>query len=188
LKKKLNEPSSTQNIGNILNSPRDKTQVNTSLDKSHEDIKINSVQNSPPPQPNNNLPQITPKPEQVLLLIYVPSLTITKLLKVYMEETTSEMISKLIRKPGVTLDNNTIYTCWLSRPLEEPILMDHNQNIRIYNLRNHDPILLLRQGEKPDHFPISTFHTPETKRKKEENKTFQEEKEELNNNIIVDKM
>jgi len=97
--------------------------------------------------------------DQVLLLITVPALNITKLLKAAPTERAPELVEKLRKKPGVTLtEPNNNYVCWLNRTGQQPVLVDNNTPLSNYNLKNNDPIMLLKAGEKPEEINFKTFH------------------------------
>jgi len=110
-------------------------------------------------------------PEYVLLLITIPSLQITKLIKAYFSETPVAIVNRIRKKPGISLEDNTNYICWIIRKGHEPIMMENDQLISSFNFKEHETLLLLKDNEKYEDVNTETYHEEKKERKSKIKKT-----------------
>jgi len=95
----------------------------------------------------------------VLLLITIPSLSSTKLIKAFFSETPVAVINRIRKKPGVNLDPDVNYVCWIVKKGHEPEVMDNDQLINNFNLKQtNETIMLLKEGENCSDFQVESFH------------------------------
>jgi len=167
--------NTTTNTTNNNVTTNNNTTNNLNNSAPSPDIKTNDIN-----LPDMRAPSVSvsnPNEQAVLLLITVPTLNITKLLKASAFEKAPEVIEKLRKKPGVILTELTPnYVCWLNRSDQAPVPIDNNMPLLTYNLKNNDPIMLLKIGEKPEDFIFTSFHnttnSPKEKKEKGKRKTI----------------
>jgi len=130
-------------------------------------ITVNGVNNNNPMNdsnegsPNvNRLPSSTVSvgSDSLILNTTIPNQNITKIIKIQLVEKVEDIISIVRKKPGVNLDTSP-HVCWWMRVGQEPLLLDSQQIVSFYPLKNKDSITILKPGEKPENFKVDNFHT-----------------------------
>jgi len=152
-------PTPTPSSPNNTNNPTTTNVTNTNT----QNITNNNSQQDLLRKPSQTISITNPGEQALQILMIVPSLNITKLLKAGVTEKAPELIEKLRKKPGVTLEQNVNYICWANRSGFPPVVMDVNAPLLTFNLKNNDSITLLKAGEKPEDVKFKSFHnTQET--------------------------
>jgi len=160
LEKKYQDEETKENQTKTNASNTNANNTNTTPNNPQNPNITNNINNGVGRPISNSLSQPkTNDADSIMLIFSIPSIIVTKTLKAILSETAVELVNTIRKKPGVNLDQNASYVCWISKSDQEPILIDNNIAIRNYNLKNNDTIMLLKVGDKPENHNVKSFHT-----------------------------
>jgi hypothetical protein len=150
----VNNPNMNNSNPNMNNS-NNPTVVTENI---NNNININITTQTDVNRPPSNTVSVGGDGKGLMLTITIPLLTISKTMKILVTDKIEDIIAMLRKKPTIKLDN-AAYVIWWIRTGQEPLLLDSQQLVSFYPLKDKDTIQILRPGDKPEDFKMDNFHT-----------------------------